>query len=168
MMSLMDISSQFFMKKYLSLLLLGVSFNFATIGWGNSETVALEKTKTRKTGIIGKLKNSPGPDTGCSFKWKEKAGEIFWWGAGNLPATMNIDGKDQQLNFITRTESHKIGDRSIFFFQSGKTTVLFDLIQATVCVRGDTECEGVSYDATITARVGNRQQTVLAEGYCGS
>jgi hypothetical protein len=158
------------MKKYLSLFLLTVNFNFLAIGVGIRETVALEKTRIRRTSIIGNLKTPPEPDTGCSFKWKEKAGQIFWWGAGNLPATMNINGKDRQLEFITRTDnlSEKVGDRSVLFFKSGNITVLFDLIQATVCTPGDTECEGVSYDAKISVRVGNRQETVMAEGYCGS
>jgi hypothetical protein len=154
------------MKRFGLLLLLGMGINVSLALWMTDAGTA----RTLKTSsIVGNLQTAPS-GSGCSFKRQAKDGAIFWWESNDQPAIMNINGKDRSIDFFSRTfyRGEGVGSKSALLFKSGKITVLIDRVQSTVCTVGDVECEGVSYNATISVRVGDRQEKVLAEGYCGS
>ena len=136
----------------------------------------------QKRNLVGNLKSKIGTACGVFLSFAGQSAnsskEVFYSSAGDENDTwMNIDGKDVQLKFISRTEPTKtdksggeaVGSRTTEIYSARNITVKIVFTVSWLCVPETPAegCESVGYTAIFKVKKGKRRQTVRAKGIFG-
>jgi hypothetical protein len=119
---------------------------------------------------IGNIKYVEEIGGSCALTRRGKQGYVFWSTDAKF-ALMNINGKDRTLQLIRETapqQTEKKGDRSTRIYKTGKIIVQIDRVVARTCRVGELDCSTTSYDGKMKLSIGDRQQIISVEGFCGS
>lgn len=144
--------------------------------------ISVGSTFGQKRKLVGNLKFKTGWACAISLKFAgqsaDSSKEIFNSSLVDQNDTwMNIDGKDVQLEFVSRSKPTKpdgkggelIGSRTTEKYAAGNINVEIVFTVRWLCPNDSVAegCESIIYTAVFKVRKGKRRQTVRAEGIAG-
>jgi hypothetical protein len=164
----------------------GIAINFGTNG-------AFESVEAQPSPIIENVVETGNADVidfepgfgGCAFVRQVGRGGLVFYsdfsdGKSPINPTMKIRGKARRLKLVSGVNERKdsplrpqVGDRSTYVYKSGKITVKLYLIVtgfASTSIDDNNKVNNdkgtTNYDAKITVWIGDRRETVSAQGIC--
>ena len=134
-----------------------------------------QRSPRRAPALIGNIEGAVDDSScGCNFRFPSDRNArryVFFEDFSADAPVMNVGGHDVKLALARTTEPdagvRRKGDRFSRWYTSGKLKVRMDFVATSVCAADDEQCEGNSYNVTISAREGDRRQTLRVVGGCG-